>query len=55
MAVRVCTPAQECGIHTKVQCYPLAFGVPAALMMVALGKSDFFFITLCLEQIGAYC
>ncbi|XP_048124616.1 solute carrier family 15 member 1b isoform X1 [Alosa alosa] len=28
--------AQECGIHTVQKCYPLAFGVPAALMMVAL-------------------
>ncbi|NXY90977.1 S15A1 protein, partial [Alcedo cyanopectus] len=28
--------AQECGIHTKQRCYPLAFGVPAALMAVAL-------------------
>ncbi|XP_012705051.3 solute carrier family 15 member 1b [Fundulus heteroclitus] len=28
--------AQKCGIHTKQQCYPLAFGVPAALMVVAL-------------------
>ncbi|XP_077392484.1 solute carrier family 15 member 1 [Festucalex cinctus] len=28
--------AQECGIHTKQSCYPLAFGVPAALMVVAL-------------------
>ncbi|KAG9335581.1 hypothetical protein JZ751_004485 [Albula glossodonta] len=28
--------AQECGIHSKQQCYPLAFGVPAALMVVAL-------------------
>ncbi|XP_075333813.1 solute carrier family 15 member 1b [Odontesthes bonariensis] len=28
--------AQECGIHVKQQCYPLAFGVPAALMVVAL-------------------
>ncbi|XP_051475954.1 solute carrier family 15 member 1 [Apus apus] len=28
--------AQECGIHSKQQCYPLAFGVPAALMGVAL-------------------
>ncbi|NXS42827.1 S15A1 protein, partial [Balaeniceps rex] len=28
--------AQECGIHSKQQCYPLAFGVPAALMAVAL-------------------
>ncbi|KFQ67353.1 Solute carrier family 15 member 1, partial [Phaethon lepturus] len=30
--------AQECGIHSKQRCYPLAFGVPAALMAVALGK-----------------
>uniref|UniRef100_A0A8C6KX48 Solute carrier family 15 member 1 n=1 Tax=Nothobranchius furzeri TaxID=105023 RepID=A0A8C6KX48_NOTFU len=28
--------AQKCGIHSKQQCYPLAFGVPAALMVVAL-------------------
>ncbi|XP_056157187.1 solute carrier family 15 member 1-like [Lampris incognitus] len=28
--------AQECGIHTLQKCYPLAFGVPAALMVVAL-------------------
>ncbi|NXL47946.1 S15A1 protein, partial [Podilymbus podiceps] len=28
--------AQECGIRTKQRCYPLAFGVPAALMAVAL-------------------
>ncbi|KAM3585508.1 uncharacterized protein V6R79_019525 [Siganus canaliculatus] len=28
--------AQQCGIHTKQQCYPLAFGVPAALMLVSL-------------------
>ncbi|KAM9334134.1 solute carrier family 15 member 1b [Symphorus nematophorus] len=28
--------AQECGIHSQQQCYPLAFGVPAALMLVAL-------------------
>ncbi|XP_029922090.1 solute carrier family 15 member 1b [Myripristis murdjan] len=28
--------AQECGIHAKEKCYPLAFGVPAALMVVAL-------------------
>ncbi|XP_062373868.1 solute carrier family 15 member 1-like [Sardina pilchardus] len=28
--------AQDCGIYTKQKCYPLAFGVPAALMMVAL-------------------
>ncbi|KAK7893450.1 hypothetical protein WMY93_022602 [Mugilogobius chulae] len=27
---------QQCGIHTQQQCYPLAFGVPAALMVVAL-------------------
>ncbi|KAM3935535.1 solute carrier family 15 member 1 [Leptodactylus fuscus] len=26
----------ECGIHTQQKCYPLAFGVPAALMVVAL-------------------
>ncbi|KAG7326999.1 hypothetical protein KOW79_010400 [Hemibagrus wyckioides] len=28
--------AQECGINTQQKCYPLAFGVPAALMAVAL-------------------
>ncbi|KAM7407392.1 hypothetical protein PAMA_003222 [Pampus argenteus] len=28
--------AQECGIHSQQNCYPLAFGVPAALMLVAL-------------------
>ncbi|XP_050976105.1 solute carrier family 15 member 1 [Labeo rohita] len=28
--------AQECGIYSKQQCYPLAFGVPAALMVVSL-------------------
>ncbi|KAM9203380.1 solute carrier family 15 member 1 [Mergus octosetaceus] len=28
--------AQQCGIHSKQQCYPLAFGVPAALMAVSL-------------------
>ncbi|XP_061579448.1 solute carrier family 15 member 1 [Cololabis saira] len=28
--------AQECGIYTKQKCYSLAFGVPAALMVVAL-------------------
>uniref|UniRef100_A0A672IE96 Solute carrier family 15 member 1 n=1 Tax=Salarias fasciatus TaxID=181472 RepID=A0A672IE96_SALFA len=28
--------AQECGIHKQRECYPLAFGVPAALMVVAL-------------------
>ncbi|XP_073318311.1 solute carrier family 15 member 1-like [Pagrus major] len=28
--------AQECGVHKKMQCYPLAFGVPALLMVVAL-------------------
>ncbi|XP_059935764.1 solute carrier family 15 member 1 [Mesoplodon densirostris] len=27
---------KECGIHSKHPCYPLAFGVPAALMAVAL-------------------
>ncbi|XP_040277930.1 solute carrier family 15 member 1 [Bufo bufo] len=27
---------QECGIHSQQKCYPLAFGVPAALMAVAL-------------------
>ncbi|KAK1167850.1 solute carrier family 15 member 1-like [Acipenser oxyrinchus oxyrinchus] len=27
---------QECGIHTQQICYPLAFGVPAALTVVAL-------------------
>uniref|UniRef100_A0A8C6CI56 Solute carrier family 15 member 1 n=1 Tax=Monodon monoceros TaxID=40151 RepID=A0A8C6CI56_MONMO len=27
---------QECGIHSKKACYPLAFGVPAALMAVSL-------------------
>ncbi|XP_075706391.1 solute carrier family 15 member 1 [Rhinoderma darwinii] len=27
---------QECGIHSKQKCYPLAFGVPAGLMVVAL-------------------
>ncbi|XP_063160463.1 solute carrier family 15 member 1 [Candoia aspera] len=26
----------ECGIHHKQKCYPLAFGVPAALMAIAL-------------------
>uniref|UniRef100_A0A671RVK6 Solute carrier family 15 member 1a n=1 Tax=Sinocyclocheilus anshuiensis TaxID=1608454 RepID=A0A671RVK6_9TELE len=28
--------AQECGIHTQQQCYPLTFGVPAPLMVVSL-------------------
>ncbi|CAG5865632.1 unnamed protein product [Menidia menidia] len=28
--------AQNCGIYSKQKCYSLAFGVPAALMMVAL-------------------
>ncbi|NWZ62816.1 S15A1 protein, partial [Acrocephalus arundinaceus] len=28
--------ALECGIHTKQECYPLAFGIPAILMAVAL-------------------
>lgn len=27
---------QKCGIHSKQACYPLAFGVPAALMAIAL-------------------
>ncbi|CAO2591924.1 Solute carrier family 15 member 1 [Lemmus lemmus] len=27
---------QECGIHSQQACYPLAFGVPAALMAVSL-------------------
>ncbi|KAK3569235.1 hypothetical protein QTP86_026520 [Hemibagrus guttatus] len=27
---------QECGIHSTQKCYPLAFGVPAALMVVSL-------------------
>uniref|UniRef100_A0A8C1FV02 Solute carrier family 15 member 1b n=1 Tax=Cyprinus carpio carpio TaxID=630221 RepID=A0A8C1FV02_CYPCA len=30
------TGAQECGIYSKQSCFPLAFGVPAALMVVAL-------------------
>uniref|UniRef100_A0A8C1EHR8 Solute carrier family 15 member 1a n=1 Tax=Cyprinus carpio carpio TaxID=630221 RepID=A0A8C1EHR8_CYPCA len=30
------TGAQECGIHTQQQCYPLAFGVPAVLMVISL-------------------
>ncbi|XP_076872023.1 solute carrier family 15 member 1b [Brachyhypopomus gauderio] len=28
--------SQDCGIHSQQKCYPLAFGVPAALMAVAL-------------------
>ncbi|XP_064264461.1 solute carrier family 15 member 1 isoform X2 [Passer domesticus] len=28
--------ASQCGIHSKQECYPLAFGVPAILMAVAL-------------------
>nr|AET36827.1 slc15A1 protein [Ctenopharyngodon idella] len=28
--------SQECGIYSKQSCFPLAFGVPAALMVVAL-------------------
>ncbi|XP_048056579.1 solute carrier family 15 member 1b [Megalobrama amblycephala] len=28
--------SQECGIYSKRSCFPLAFGVPAALMVVAL-------------------
>nr|XP_056717668.1 solute carrier family 15 member 1-like [Euleptes europaea] len=27
---------KECGIHVKQKCYPLAFGVPAVLMAIAL-------------------
>ncbi|XP_069061277.1 solute carrier family 15 member 1 [Pleurodeles waltl] len=27
---------EECGIYSQQQCYPLAFGVPAALMFIAL-------------------
>uniref|UniRef100_A0A8B9R7G5 Solute carrier family 15 member 1 n=1 Tax=Astyanax mexicanus TaxID=7994 RepID=A0A8B9R7G5_ASTMX len=30
------TISQECGINSQQKCYPLAFGVPAALMAVAL-------------------
>ncbi|KAK1798777.1 hypothetical protein P4O66_007055, partial [Electrophorus voltai] len=32
--------AQECGINSQQKCYPLAFGVPAVLMAVALGTSS---------------
>uniref|UniRef100_A0A8C2CYE5 Solute carrier family 15 member 1 n=1 Tax=Cyprinus carpio TaxID=7962 RepID=A0A8C2CYE5_CYPCA len=32
--------AQECGIYSKQSCFPLAFGVPAALMVVALSYSS---------------
>lgn len=42
-------PAQECGIHKKMQCYPLAFGVPAALMVVALSKNSFLSLFLFLK------
>ncbi|XP_073668067.1 solute carrier family 15 member 1 isoform X3 [Paramisgurnus dabryanus] len=28
--------AQECGIYSQQKCYPLAFGVPAALMVISL-------------------
>ncbi|KAK7882495.1 hypothetical protein WMY93_028669 [Mugilogobius chulae] len=28
--------AQQCGIHTKADCFPLAFGIPAILMVVSL-------------------
>uniref|UniRef100_A0A8B9R7A7 Solute carrier family 15 member 1 n=1 Tax=Astyanax mexicanus TaxID=7994 RepID=A0A8B9R7A7_ASTMX len=34
--VLIPTSGQECGIHTQQKCYPLAFGVPAALMVVSL-------------------
>ena len=38
VCVCVCVlTAQECGIYTHRQCYPLAFGIPAGLMFVALG------------------
>lgn len=30
---------QECGIHSTQKCYPLAFGVPAVLMVVSLGEN----------------
>ena len=38
-SVRSLSAAQECGIYSQQKCYSLAFGVPAALMVVALGKS----------------
>uniref|UniRef100_A0AAY4CEI1 Solute carrier family 15 member 1 n=1 Tax=Denticeps clupeoides TaxID=299321 RepID=A0AAY4CEI1_9TELE len=28
--------SKECGIHSQEQCYPLAFGVPAVLMVISL-------------------
>lgn len=34
--------AQDCGIYSQQKCYSLAFGVPAALMVVALGMSKEF-------------
>ncbi|OWK62907.1 Solute carrier family 15 member 1 [Lonchura striata] len=34
--------ASECGIHTKQECYPLAFGVPAILMAIALAGSKMY-------------
>nr|QJX14701.1 slc15a1b-1 [Cyprinus carpio] len=36
MLIALGTGAQECGIYSKQSCFPLAFGVPAALMVVAL-------------------
>lgn len=42
----LCFSAQECGIYSKQSCFPLAFGVPAALMVVALGK-DLIYSYLC--------
>lgn len=37
MCVNLST-GQDCGIHSTQKCYPLAFGVPAALMVVSLGE-----------------
>lgn len=54
--INVCVfPAQECGINTKQSCYPLAFGVPAALMVVALGKIYICFYVFidCTKQINS--
>ncbi|KAB0403784.1 hypothetical protein E2I00_014721 [Balaenoptera physalus] len=39
---------QVCGIHSKQSCYPLAFGVPAALMAVSLRS----FIEMCCTDKG---
>uniref|UniRef100_A0A669CJA1 Solute carrier family 15 member 1 n=1 Tax=Oreochromis niloticus TaxID=8128 RepID=A0A669CJA1_ORENI len=51
--------AQTCGIHIQQECYPLAFGVPAALMVVALSKdfiikSSFTVIILQLHRSSQY-